>query len=495
MNALGAFRDGVPAGPQGEGLATDAGDRPQGGRAHLPVIVPPLPASLAADDGTRLVAGLTWETASGLEAPVLRADAPSVLRLPDRRARLVGVKDEPCGSLLLAMAAGLARLAPGVSGPWAFIAEIPEPDDVPLLWMAVADVATTEDDGDGETAARVTPRPGPEGTFDEADEALSALQEHLSVTDVAGIAVRWTPVRPGMVAEDTFRGPFIQGLARIAPDVPLHDVEPAAGTPVFVPPRRVPVRLVGALGAGVAALLAGFLFVVPAVQALFETPLPPPPEMVAVAIPTGAFASACTQALDAWWPRVIGWRTEASGCALSGHLPRKPALPEPQATDLLARPMTVWRHLVPENGRNAVMGKAAAEQMIGTWTGEARLDEGDLTLWRTASLPLAPAETTGEGMPLLDSDAIRSRLAALWADAPDAVTRGGQDADGDLFTISAPAAETASAILARAEAVPGIAPVRLVQLAAGGTELVLARAAFREVPAAFLGSTEGVTSE
>lgn len=495
MNALGAFRDGLPGGPHGEGTVADAGDRLQDGQAHLPVIVPPLPASLAADDGTRLVAGLTWETASGPEAPVLRADAPSVLRLPDRRARLPGAERERCGSLLLAMAAGLARHAPGISGPWAFIAEIPEPDDVPLLWMAVADVATVDDDEDGETAARVTPRPGPEGTFDDADEALSALQEHFSVTDVAGIAVRWTPVRPGMVPADTFRGPFIQGLARIAPDVPLHDVEPAAGTPVFVPPRQVPVRLIGALGAGASALLSGFLFVAPAVQALFETPLPPPPEMVAVAIPAGAFASACTQALDAWWPRVIGWRTEASGCALSGHLPREPVLPEPQATDLLARPMTVWRHLVPENGRNAVMAQAAAEQMIGTWADESRLDEADLTLWRTASLPLAPAETAGEGTPPLDSDAIRSRLAALWADAPDAVTRGGQDAGGDLFTVSAPVAETASAILARAEAVPGIAPVRLVQLAAGGTELVLARAAFREVPTAFLASTEGGTSE
>lgn len=265
MNALGTFRNGFPAGPHDEGTATEDDTQPQDGQAHLPVIVPPLPASLAADDGTRLVAGLTWETASGPETPVLRGDAPSVLRLPDRRARLVGAKDEPCGSLLLAMAAGLARHAPGVSGTWAFIAEIPEPDDVPLLWMAVADVATIDNDGDGESAARVTPRPGPEGTFDDADEALSALQEHLSVTDVAGIAVCWTPIRPGMVPADTFRGPFIQGLARIAPDVPLHDVEPAASTPVFVPPRRIPVRLVGALGAGAAALLAGFLFVVPAV--------------------------------------------------------------------------------------------------------------------------------------------------------------------------------------------------------------------------------------
>ena len=472
MTAPAAIRDGLPA-----------------AQARLPVIVPPLPANLAADDGMRLVAGLAWETASGPEAPVLRADAPCVLRLPDRRARLPGTAGERCGSLLLGMAAGLARLVPGASGTWAFIAEIPEPGDMPLLWMAIADVA-----GGGGTAARVTPRPGPEGTFDDADEALSALREHCAVTDVAGIAVCLTPVRPGMVPADTFRGPLIQGLARIAPDTPLHDVEPAAGTPAFVPPRRVPARLLGALGGGAAAFLAGALFVVPAVKALVETPPPPPAETVAVAVPAGAFASACTQALSAWWPRVTGWRTEASGCALSGYLPREPGLPEPQATDLLARPMTVWRHLVPENGRNAVLARAAAEQMIGTsWSGESRLDDSGLTLWRTASLTLAPAETDGEGTP--PPAAVRSRLAALWADAPDAVTREGQDAGGDLFTVRPPVAETASAVLSRAEAVPGIAPVRLVQLAAGGTQLVLAPRAVREMPAAFLESTEGGTPE
>ncbi|MXY17669.1 MAG: hypothetical protein F4Y57_11895, partial [Acidobacteria bacterium] len=176
MTALDAFRGGFPAGPRSEGAvraddgpAPDPADAATAGGAQaldtqvpVPVTVPPVPASLAAEDGTRVVGGLAWETASGPEAPVIGADAPSILRLADRRARLAVAEGDRCGSLLLAMAAGLSRLVPEASGPWAFIAEIPE-GDAPLLWMAVADIAAADDGKDGGTAARVTPRPGPEG--------------------------------------------------------------------------------------------------------------------------------------------------------------------------------------------------------------------------------------------------------------------------------------------------------------------------------------------
>ncbi|MXW34081.1 MAG: hypothetical protein F4Z60_00020 [Chloroflexi bacterium] len=505
MTALDAFRDGFPPEARSDGApwaaadpAPDPADAATAGGAQaldaqlpLPVTVPPVPASLAAEDGTRLVGGLAWETASGPEAPVIGADAPSVLRLADRRARLAVAEGDRCGSLLLAMAAGLARLAPEASGPWAFIAEIPE-GDAPLLWMAVADIAAADDGKDGGTAARVTPRPGPEGTFDDADEALDALEGHLSVTDVAGIAVFWTPVRPGMTPADSFRGPVIQRLADIAPDVPLHDVEPAAGTSVFLPPRRVPVRLLGRLAGGATALLAGVLFVVPAVQALLEPDAPPAVETVAVAIPPGAFASACTGALDAWWPRVTGWRAGSSGCALAGHLPQERDLPEPEATRRLARSMTVWRHLVRDPARNKALAIAAAGQLVATWPHEARLGDDGLTLWRTASVPLGRARTPVDGAAPPDPDAVLSRLAALWADAPDAVTGGdGPDAGASLFTVRTPGAEPAPAILSRVEGIRGITPVRLVQSAAGGTELVLAPVAPRLVPAALLADGEG----
>ncbi|MYG28121.1 MAG: hypothetical protein F4213_19220 [Boseongicola sp. SB0677_bin_26] len=448
-------------------------------------------AGLVAEDGTRLVTGLTWEIASGPEAPVLRGNAPPVLRLPTRRARLANEADDTCGSLLLAMAKGLARVAPRVSGPWAFIAEIPEPGGAPLLWMAVADLAPPEG-SDGESDGSATPRPGPEGTFDDADEALVALQDLLAVTDVAGIAVSWTPVHAGMTPADTHRGRVIQSLACIAPDVPLHDVEPAPATPVFVPTRRVPVRLLGALGTGAAAFLAGVVVILPMIEeALRPDPLPAP-EMVSVRVADGAFAGACTEALDAWWPRITGWRLDSAGCAMAGHLPEEPHLQEPHFTERTARPMVVWRHLVPESDRNVVLARAAADQVIASWPHEARLDQTSLTLWRTAALPLEPTEMTVDGP---DPEAVRARLAALWADAPGAVTLMQEGRGPDLLRVATSGATSADAVLSRAARVPGIAPARLVQLAGGVGELVLAPVITRELDVIHFESTEGGLSK
>ena len=503
MTALDAFRDGAPFGPREEGAGrSDAAPDRSGGAAedarHLagqpPLPVPAHPPGLAAPDGTRLVAGLTWETASGPEAPAVRADAPPVLRLPDRRARLADGASGPCGSLLVALAAGLARLAPDASGPWAFMAEIPEPEGPPRLWMAVADIAAA-DDGDAATGGRVTPRPGPERTFDDADAALDGLQALLAVTDIAGIVVSWTPVRSGMSPEDTHRGRVIQGLAEVAPVVPLHDVDPVAGTPVFVPPRRVPVRLLGGLGIAASTLLAGIFVILPMIEeALRPDPLPAP-ETATVRVAPDAFATACAAALDAWWPRVSGWAVSDAGCAVAGHLPEEPSLPEPPVSERLVRPMVAWRHLVRQDGRNDVLARGAARQMIATWPHEARLDDGALTLWRTESLPMVAADAPDRDdvAPVQDPDAVVDRLATLFADAPKGVTRNA-GAGIDLFTVRAPRAGTAGAVLSRAGLVPGITPVRLVRSADGGAELVLAPVAVREVRAAFLKQADGETS-
>ena len=478
MTALRAIRGDAPGsvaapGPRPDAVTEDGAKAPAA-LLPAPVPAPPLPAGLDAGCGTRLVAGLTWEIATGPEIPVLGRDAPPVLRLPARRARLAGA--EGCGSLLLAMAAGLARAVPDAEGPWAFLAELPSPDGTPRLWMAVADIAA----GDGDGAARVTPRPGPEGLPCGPDAALAALRDHLATTDVAGLAVRWIPAHVAASPAGTCRGPVIQGLAAIAPDLPLHDVEPDA-SPAFAPPLRVPLRPVCGLAAGTAALLAGVLFVLPAVQPLLQAPPPPPPETVAVAVAPGAFARACAEAADAWWPRVTGWRAEGAGCAVAGHLPASPVLPEPRAAERLARPMVAWRRLVPDSGRNGVLARAAAEQAVAAWPHEAAPDGEGLTFMRTAALPLVPAEADGGPA---DPARIRARLAALWADAPDAVTGPGETGPA-LFSVGAPDGLPTPAILARADGVPGVAPVRLVRTA-DGTELVLAPVVAREVPLALV---------
>ena len=471
----------------------------------------PVPADspcLVAWDGTRLVAGLTWEIASGPEAPVLKRNAPHVLRLPDRRARLAAADDGPCGSLLLAMAADLTTAhVPGASGTWAFIAEIPGSDPAPTIWMGVADIASPDEEDEGtdggEGVSRfVRPRPGPELAFDDPDEALEELGERLEVMDIAGLAVRWHPGR------ETRRGRMIQGITAIAQTLELHDVlpdrpvpvegdrdaSPAVQLPVFGPPRQVPVRLLVGLGSGALALLAAVFVVLPMIEDALRAPPPPPPEMVSVQVASGAFAGVCTAALDAWWPRITGWRVESSGCALAGHLPMELALPEPGPVEPTGRPMVVWRQLVMESGRNQVLARSAADQRISTWPHEARVDANRLTLWRTESLPLVPAATDPAG-DRPGAGEIRTRLAALWADAPGAVTvpdAGG--AAGGLVTISTSGATGVPAVFSRAARVPGMAPARLVRSASGAGELVLAPVTPRAVPAALFDDTGGGTS-
>ena len=298
---------------------------------------------------------------------------------------------------------------------------------------------------------------------------------------------------------------MIRGIAALAPDVPLHDVEPdTAGMPTFVPPRRVPVRpLAGTAAAGVAALVAA-VAVVPAVRPLLETPPPPPPETVGVHVAPGAFAEACAAALDAWWPRVTGWRARGGGCAVSGYLPEDPVLPEPGAADpagtaeppRLSRPMVAWRVLVPVSGRNAVLARAAADRTVAAWPHGARTAADTLTLWRAGALPLVPADGRAAGAPALhpDPEAVRDRLAARWADTPDAVTRGDGDGSGSgLFEVRVPRGASAAAVLSRSGGVPGIAPVRLELSVGGAGALVLAPVTVRQAPAALVRAAPGDT--
>ena len=139
----------------------------------LPAPTSPTAPSLTTPDGTRLVAGLTWEIASGPETPVVRPDAPLVLRLPERRAQLAltartARTDSAASSLLLAMGDALTRIAPDAKGTWAFLVAFPvelrDPesdfDGDPLLWLALADLGAPDADA-ADTPAATLPRPGP----------------------------------------------------------------------------------------------------------------------------------------------------------------------------------------------------------------------------------------------------------------------------------------------------------------------------------------------
>lgn len=497
------------------GSATDALED----EGHAVTPVPPAPArtgsaGLVADDGTRLAAGLSWEIANGPEKPVLGGNAPLVLRLPTRRAQLADTGSGPCGSLLLQMAAELTAIFfPAAAGPWAFIAEIPAPDGPPTLWMGLADIAAPGGSGgasaDEAGLRAVTPRPGPEMTFESPDEALDALERLLGITEISGIAVRWLPVHAGMTSDDTHRGRMITGIADISETVDLHDVGPAvpapqgidrdaalaASPPVFVPPRRLPVRLLAGLGIGVGAMVAGIFVILPMIEEALRPPPPAPPEMVRVHIAPGAFGTACTKALDAWWPRITGWRLDNAGCALAGYLPETPVLPEPRATDRTSRAMVVWRHLVPEDGRNIVLGRRAAGQVLGKWPHESRLDEASLTLWSTTALPLTPVVGIGADASRPDPDAIRARLAALWAHTPGAVTLQREGRAAGHVRIVTAAGTPAGASLSRAGEVPGISPVRLVETAQGEGEMLVGPVVAREMPVTLFDSIQGGPSQ
>ena len=403
------------------------------------------------------------------EAPTLDTTAPPVLRLPDRRALLpetdARVPGVPATALLLAMAADLCAPPPArpgaAAGPWAFLAEIPGG-----VWLALADLVPAG--AAGEERLAISPRPGPEQIFDSPDAALAALTAHLETTDLAGLAVTsvptGTPVRARTACGDTARGPLLSGLlsalAHSAPGLPVVEVSPSEDPrlPVFRAPRRVPLRLIGGAGAGLGLLLAGVFVIAPVIEEMLTPPPPPPPEMVAVSLPPEAFAAACTQALEAWWPRVVGWRVGTTGCALPGHLPGKPALtlpaPDPGAAPHV--PLVVWRHLIPERARNRVLAGAAATRVMATWPHAAHLEAEGLTFWHTIPLPLERTGATSVAGP--DTAA---RLAALWADTPGAVAVEG--AQVRIATGRTPLATLFT------RTVPGLAPVQMVQAPEGGT--------------------------
>ena len=445
------------------------------------------PRPVRTTDGTRLMAGLTWEIASGPETPVIRPNAPLVLRLADRRARLARAGNPaatgfPTSSLLLAMGDLLARSRPGVTGPWAFLADLPgpgsDPED-PLIWLGFADLVATGTPAAETPSPTLIPRPGAEQMFCDPDVALAALQQHLATTEIAGVgALRMAG------AEDTHLGRLQQHLAHIAPTLPVEEVALDVATdaalddlPRFVPPRRIPAKVIAGLGGGIALLLAGAFVVIPMVEAAFETPPPPPPERVSVRIEDGAFAAACTAALDGWWPRVVGWQPDSAGCALAGHLPETPVLPDLPIPARLLHPMVVWHHLAPAESRNAVLAHSAAEQMIESWPHEAQISPEGLTFWQVVSLPMGPVKDGAPPPP--DPDAVRARLSALWADRPEAVA-----GDGPQFVITPGAHAAPGELFDRAGRVPGIAPVRLVRDSreTGAQTLVLIPARSRTVP-------------
>ncbi|MCY4304375.1 MAG: hypothetical protein OXC62_06295 [Aestuariivita sp.] len=423
---------------------------------------------LIAPDGSRLMAGLTWDIASGSELPTLTSNTPLILRMPHRRTTLPqwlsvvqnrSKQTEQCaiGSLLLDLATGLLKAHPTSSGPWVFIADVPGvDDDRPLVWLAVADVGNTDD---RDHSATIVPRPGQEHLFETANDALATFHKYLDVIEIAGLAVRWFPAHSITTSDQTHRGAMIDGFSHIARDLPLYDIALQSGDadiPVFAPPTHIPVPLlVSVLGA--AALVAVLLFIaIPFVQHLLREPPPPPVLMVNLHPKPGAFAEACVTNMNDWWPRIVGWDVLSTGCAVEGYVPNDVNVTWRGAGSMLAQPMVVWRQLAPEVDRNSVLARSAADQAIAAWPSDARYDDlGRLTLWKTVDLPLVTLDDTV----LLDSPAPetwQSQLAVLFADTPNSVK-----VNANQLIITAPGRPREA--FRRAAHVSGLTPVRFEQ--------------------------------
>ncbi|MCY4288600.1 MAG: hypothetical protein OXC63_08405 [Aestuariivita sp.] len=463
---------------------------------------------LTAPDGCKLLAGLHWEIAPSTEYLRISQANHMIVRQHGRRATIavapaVAASQKPVGSLLLSLANSLQQTVVTCEGPWAFIAEVPNADGRPLVWLAIADI---EKPFNSEATAKVVPRPGTEQIFDTADECLAALQAHLEIVEIAGLAVRWLPTRPAMDAADTHRGPMITGFSHVARNIPLHDV-PLASTSDgqrFATPWQISPRLAGGVGLLAAASMVVAVVLVPLAQAYF-TPAPPPPiDYVTVMPERGGFAANCEVSLASWWPRIIGWEVVTSGCALPTHLPSRLAFMHnapvtPIGTDGVAargagdprptQPMMIWQEFVPTPGRNQVMAVAAANQVIARWDHQVELntqDRGRLTLWRQADIPLTKATAGESGDPTdpsdpamaslpdgsLDWQNLRAQLATLWLDTPNAVLL-----KNEQFIITSDTRPTTA--LERAGLIGALAPVRIEHPG----ELILEPIATRTLPA------------
>jgi len=140
-----------------------------------------------------------------------------------------------------------------------------------------------------------------------------------------------------------------------------------------------------------------------------------------------AFARTCLAALDAWWPRSVGWEISNSGYALGSHLPTRLALPDPGGSDRLFEPLVIRAQFTPATDRNPVLARSAAERIIQTRPHDARLDTENLTLWYVETLPVIEADLSHSSadQTVTALGHSRERLADAWAEAPRAVAASG----------------------------------------------------------------------
>ena len=460
------------------------------------------PHRITLPGGQTLLAGLTWEMAEGPDLPVL-TDTRLRLRHGNRIAR-VAPRDgaQTDGALLLALAAdALGQRSRAQTAPetWLFVAVIspdanttPSVGTGPVIWTGLAELGPV---GDGELTA--TPYPRSETLNGDPDTALKALKEDLAVIRVAGIAMSVIGGTEGREASASISAAALAHeitalCAQAAPEATVLYVGPelafrplAEASPYFATPARLPLRKAGILAAAITASVVFALTLTPWIAKALRAPVPPAPELVRVAPGPMAFGEACSAALADWWPRIVGWQRGDAGCALAGHIPAGYGSVALGADSPRTVPILIWLNLKLTENANPVLANGAAARVLESWPHGQRTIPGTILLWQTRALPLVataiPASASGTNSTLAaGSDGAVSaaaRLAALWADTPDAVT-----ADGTGFIVTA--SSDPQELFARAARVPGLTPVGLERPAKGRTTLVLRPPPSRVLPAA-----------
>lgn len=420
-------------------------------------------------DGRTAMAGLAWEIVRGVTPP--RFDAPRiVLRHGSRQSELDGQEGAVgAGALLLAMANGVVCASEEAEelkkGVWLLVAAFAGEGPV-TYWLGLTEINAETD------PPEFRPVPGTEELHSTQNAFAHAISATAAVTALEGIAV--ADLRPASqedLAETV--STTLKPDDRTA-DLPIRRVRPLAlDHPVFVLRNPPPVRKIGIALGGLGALGAGVLLISPLITAALQPAPEPAPEVVRVQVDRGAFATACVQGLDAWWPRIAGWQPASGGCALEGQLPRDLGLPRSLPRSDATVPLIVWQSYAREITANPVLADRAASRMIEDWPYGGRSGAGELVVWQ--ELPLRRVRV-GQDSAQPEADTIRARIDELWADTPGAVAVQGRGG----FEIKAPG--TPSEILRRANRVEGLEPARLVVSETGPMVLHLQRPSVRGVP-------------
>lgn len=166
------------------------------------------------------------------------------------------------------------------------------------------------------------------------------------------------------------------------------------------------VRVLGLVGAGVAALVVGFGYLAP--RFLSEEPVLQTVRPVAInkAVEKSTFVENCTSALDSAWPRVPGWQFYAFGCV--GPEMVDPSFSLPPGTDAAA--YSIYRL---DTFYDPKIARAAARQVYSARGVSVEINEDILTGYIPFSVELETVDNPSTIPPNTLKSLIENRFVGV----------------------------------------------------------------------------------